>query len=307
LNAHVGEQVVRFSSGENPIFAVIHTPEHPRPGRRVGIVVVNSRVEYRLGPHRVFVEAARAWCNAGYFVLRMDFPGMGDSPGDQRYPHMDSFPIEPPLEARRYLEREHGVEDVVLLGNCMGARTALFAARECPEVTHLLLLGMPFSNATPFYAQDVEREGTRVSATTARSTLLGYVKRLLSPASWRRLLTGQSEYRVVLRAIAAGLGLGRGRVFHEPIYRSLRAFFERGGHALFLFGSNDIFLPDFRDEFERVKPRLPGVAAGAQLSLVDGANHTLSRMIWKAEATRRITAWLDREFPTDGDAAEPVS
>ena len=290
------EELICFESQGAPIFGVLHVPD-PSVSRGTGVVVVSSRVEFRSGPHRIFVEAARRWCEAGFHVLRLDFPGMGDSPGDQTYPHMDAFPTAPPLDALRSLQRRTEVRDVVLLGNCMGARNVLFAAREEPKVRHLVLLGMPFSNATPFYAVDQEREGARMGASVARTTLASYLKRALRPGAWRRLFAGQSEYRVMLRALGSWLGIGRGRIFEEPIYRSLRSFFARGGQALFVWGTQDVFLPDFQEEFGRVRATLPNVDSLAEIAFVEGANHTFSRVRWKAEAIDRVTTWLCREFP----------
>jgi alpha-beta hydrolase superfamily lysophospholipase len=91
------EEPSRLESGSNELFGMLHTPDDGPA--RAAIVVVNSRVEYRVGPHRFYVRAARRWADRGFAVLRLDHPGNGDSAGAENYTGMDSFPVEPVVDA----------------------------------------------------------------------------------------------------------------------------------------------------------------------------------------------------------------
>lgn len=297
------EEILRIEAPCGPLFGILHRPPAGVPDRGVGLVVVNSRVEYRVGPHRFSVEAARHWAQRGFSVLRFDYSGNGDSPGEASYPGMDSFPVEPIPAVAETLRRRAGVERLAIVGNCMGARNALFAGAALPAVDGLVLFGMPFSNATPFVALDDVTETRAMSASVARSTLRGYVDRLNDPGAWKRLFRGKSEVDVMLRAFGSLLGFGRGRVFKEPVFLSMKAFFGRGGRAVFVFGRNDVFLPDFDHELGRVKDRLPRFDELATVDYVASANHTFSRIHWKTEALERSTQWLESRYPSAGTPA----
>ena len=133
------EEPIRVSSGSNELFGMLHTPDEGPI--RAAILIANSRVEYRAGPHRFYVRAAHRWAERGFAVLRLDHPGNGDSPGDEDDPHMDSFPIEPLVDAVEFLRAKSDAPNVVLAGLCMGARNALYGAARSPSVHHLLAFG----------------------------------------------------------------------------------------------------------------------------------------------------------------------
>ena len=67
--------------------------------------------------------------------------------------------------------------------------------------------------------------------------------------------------------------------------------------SFFSFGSNDLFLPDFQEQFGRVKTRLPASTTLCEVELVEGANHTFSRVAWKQQIIGSVSGWLEREFP----------
>ncbi len=274
---------------------MLHNPNTVMP--RAAILIVNSRVEYRVGPHRFYVHAARHWAKQGFLVLRLDYPGNGDSDGDALYSHMDSFPIKPALAAVSFLQERSGGLDMVIAGLCMGARNALYVAAASQSVRHLLAFAMPFSDATPDIGRGDETETGTVGKAVARSVLSGYIARLSNMRSWSRFLTGKSDYGVIKRVLPAAAGIGRNRIFKEPVFRSMETLLGRNGEILFSFGSNDVFLPDFRDQFALVKPRLPYEADGCSVEIIENANHTFSRLTWQDAAISNSSTWLERQFP----------
>jgi hypothetical protein len=136
----------------------------------------------------------------------------------------------------------------------------------------------------------------------ARNVASGYIKQMLDPGAWRRLVTGKSDFGVIIRILPAALGIGRHRIFKEPVFRSLDTLLGRGGRILFLFGTNDVFLPDFREQFALVKPRLPSGAGGCTVEFIPDANHTFSRVEWQERAISSSVTWLEEQFPPGGVA-----
>jgi hypothetical protein len=131
----------------------------------------------------------------------------------------------------------------------------------------------------------------------ARKAVAGYLQRALDPRAWKRLLSGQSDYGVIKRIVPAALGIGRNKIFEEPVFRSLDTLLVRGGEILLLFGSNDVFLPDFQDRFEFVRSRLPDAACGCTIEFIPDANHTFSRVTWQQDAIESSLGWLEQRFP----------
>jgi dienelactone hydrolase len=216
---------------------------------------------------------------------------------------MDSFPVEPAVDAVEVLRERSGAPDVVLAGLCMGARNALYAASRSAGVRHLLAFGMPFSDATPDIGVAAAQQSRTIGTAVARARVSGYLERARDPRAWLRLLSGQSDWSVIRRVLPAALGIGRSRIFAEPVFLSLETLLRRDAHILFVFGTNDVFLPDFRDQFELVRSRLPARAAGCAVELIPDANHTFSRVDWQRHAIATSLAWLDRRFPAARESA----
>jgi pimeloyl-ACP methyl ester carboxylesterase len=70
VSAATLEEPVHIAGADGELFAIRHSPPGSVCG--AGILVVDSRVEYRVGPHRIFVHGARRWAASGFHVLAMD-------------------------------------------------------------------------------------------------------------------------------------------------------------------------------------------------------------------------------------------
>lgn len=90
-----------------------------------GIIVLNTGIIHRVGPGRLTVILARRLAAAGYYVLRCDLSGIGDSKrrGD------DLPPVEAEMadlrDAVDWFQVARGIQRVILMGICSGADLSL--------------------------------------------------------------------------------------------------------------------------------------------------------------------------------------
>ena len=74
---------VTFTNNDEQIIGILHVPDGLKKGERApAIVMFHGFTGHKSEAHRLFVQVARALCNAGYVVLRFDFRGSGDSDGE---------------------------------------------------------------------------------------------------------------------------------------------------------------------------------------------------------------------------------
>jgi pimeloyl-ACP methyl ester carboxylesterase len=111
-----------FTSGDRPVYAVLHAARRDRPGAP-GVVVCSSIGLEQLTVYRNEVLAARALADRGLPVLRYHPRGQGDSAGDFADLTVTSL-IEDARAAGRELRRRARVERIAWLGVRLGALAA---------------------------------------------------------------------------------------------------------------------------------------------------------------------------------------
>jgi alpha-beta hydrolase superfamily lysophospholipase len=108
-------------------------------------VFLNAGAVRRIGPNRIWVEAARRWAASGVPVLRIDLEGIGDADGDaDRYRDAANFYVPELLDQVAVvldaLEARGLGDRFVLVGLCSGGYWAFQAAVREQRVSAALLL-----------------------------------------------------------------------------------------------------------------------------------------------------------------------
>jgi dienelactone hydrolase len=121
---------------------VLTTPKHG--GEPVCIVMLNAGAIRRIGPNRMWVEAARRWAARGVPSLRLDVEAIGEADGavspygDDNALYVDQ--LIPQVEtAIAFLVGEGVAERFVTVGLCAGAYWAMFAGLQDPRVSAALM------------------------------------------------------------------------------------------------------------------------------------------------------------------------
>jgi alpha-beta hydrolase superfamily lysophospholipase len=134
-----GERPVQFGD-DYPLFGLL-TPADPARARRgrPGIVLTNAGCVNRSGPHRTYVRMARRWAKLGFDVLRVDLPGIGDSPAVMGEKENLTYPPTALADLGRAM-RALGSERVVIAGLCSGGDYAFQLGARDPRVAAAWML-----------------------------------------------------------------------------------------------------------------------------------------------------------------------
>ncbi|KQV79067.1 hypothetical protein ASD15_20600 [Massilia sp. Root351] len=296
------ERALSFDCGGDCLFGVASVPA--RPAER-GVVVVVGGPQYRGGSHRQFTLLARHLAAQGIAVLRFDYRGMGDAEGEQRDFEMVGEDLRCAID--RFQASVPAVREVVLWGLCDGASAALFYAAHDARVQGVVLLN-------PW---------VRTEGGLAKATLKHYYRdRLLQPALWKKIFTGQFNYGAALRSFTGLLGAASGKaapaeptaapsapaapsISAAPVPRiadpdlpplpgrmhdSLAAF---QGKVLLILSGADLTAQEFRDAVQASRPWQQLLAAPrvTRYELAQ-ADHTFSRRAWRDQVADWTGEWM---------------
>jgi len=181
-------------SAGNSLYGIVHEPEKPNNSL---IVMFNIGLHYRVAHSRLFVLQARDLQKSGFTVARFDTTGIGYSHGEMpRGRAIDSFDsIQTGLfkddsqRVLRYLKDKYNPEKIFLSGLCGGALTAIITAALEKYVDGVVFIAGPVTITSP------EFELKSLHPFEANELVSGYVKRLASPRSWIRFISGKTSYR----------------------------------------------------------------------------------------------------------------
>lgn len=142
----IRERVLSLPGGSGPLFAIVTEPAGRAPEPLCAILLSSGSLSH-VGPNRAWVELARRWAARGVVVVRVDFPGIGESAADgNRYADTEVFyesqPIDDTLELLDRLEELGLGSRFALVGLCSGAYWGLHAALRDRRVAAALLLNL---------------------------------------------------------------------------------------------------------------------------------------------------------------------
>jgi pimeloyl-ACP methyl ester carboxylesterase len=268
--------------------------------RGLGLVLLPCGLKNRIGPNRFYVELARLLAGAGYWVLRVDPLGLGESDGSVeagtihqiwRTIQNGRFVDDAVLVAET-LRTRYPLRHLVVGGICGGALTAQLATARRPD----LFNGVVSMNTAVNLDLD-DDAAVPVGAGQARHNLISYVRKAASLQAWARILKGESDLSGI-RGTLGRIVRPRAAASNEnpefmPSFRALEQ--QRVPHLL-LFAGNDGRWPEFQDV---TLPHLRRARRGAgfEIHVVPDANHEFHLPEWKQDVTGRLLEWLHRRFP----------
>ncbi|MHB1569246.1 MAG: alpha/beta fold hydrolase, partial [Solirubrobacteraceae bacterium] len=144
--APIRETALRLATTTAPVFAIIAEPREREPVPLTAVLLNAGSVSHA-GPNRAWVELARRWAARGVSTVRVDLPGIGESPGDAaayrdtNY-YYDAALTEQTIAILDALADRGLPPNFALAGLCSGSYWALHAALSDSRVCGAMLLNL---------------------------------------------------------------------------------------------------------------------------------------------------------------------
>jgi alpha-beta hydrolase superfamily lysophospholipase len=184
----ITERPVFISAGA-ALFGIVTEPQSDEKRRRA-VILLNPGADYHIGASRMYVSLARRWARRGYFVLRLDLAGIGDSATRSGNTDDEVFPdeaIDDIRHAIEFIRSRYGIADMTLAGLCSGAYHALRAAVDGVNVNRILMV----NPQNYFWKKGMTLEQLQLAEVVRNPGV--YRRRLLSVRAWLRIFTGQVD------------------------------------------------------------------------------------------------------------------
>ena len=253
---------------------------------RLGVVVLNSMSPTRAAYGDSAVHLADGLAECGYPVFRLDLPGFGDSEGDPPqdllgFVNCGGFAAIVSAKISELAVRFQ-LKDVIVLGHCGGAVSAIFAASGCKECRGLILM------APYFHLPQIVRSKARqqLSLWALRSQVGGrfsnaFDKLKALRLKWRRAKVPQNANRPLLRAWKEVASTGLSILVAVAPDRKAAGVKPRLG------------------EFDYIAHilGLAGEKGRVTVRSADGADHSFSNRLGRTAIQEIIGNWLSQNFP----------
>lgn len=288
------ERPVRFKNKGKNLFGIFHNAANN--SKKVGVIFLNSGLQYRVGPHRIYVKTARRFSQIGVSSFRMDFSGIGDSEGEIRNPHFDCFDIEDTLRAVDFLTKKEMIEKVVLLGLCAGARNALKTATRDIRIDSTIFWSLPF------YASPNTPTGRlfpdSLNRTDAKHHLRQWMRKALSIKLLINYLSSHKNKNLpsVVMKVFHGLIVGEKDLYdskQSKFSKAFELFLSSKRKALFVYGERDIILNTFEEKINELsndKRRL------CECYIVPNVDHTFTSLEAEKAVIEKTADWLVQQY-----------
>ncbi len=282
-------------------FAVYcHPPRSASPDTPL-VLLLNSGSNHQVGPNRIYVTLARLLAESGIESLRVDLPGLGETPAAAGAEENLPYPPDPSAAMQQIVDApDLRGRPLILMGLCSGAYHAFLGAIELQADIREVILINPL---TFYWEQGMQLED---APSVSYGEWSWYQKSVRDPDRWKRLLTGRINPWPIALSMMRRLQLKlktRLRRFmdrFEPkqpnritpsLGNSLRKIEDRGVRLSLVFSDTDPGLAIIREQAGgRLKAMLR--RGSAEMLLIKRADHTLSRR----HARMQLIDWLRRHF-----------
>ncbi|MCP3915103.1 MAG: alpha/beta fold hydrolase [bacterium] len=284
------EELVEIPSRNGLLRGVYHGHDGAEARPPVLVVFLHGWSGCRTGPHRMFVEYARALARAGVAALRIDFSGRGDSEGDPREASV-RHAVEDAVAGIRYVRSRKRPHRIVLLGLCSGADVGFLAAAVSPKVDGLVLISLLNNALRPSRADRVRLFAERLAPYYGASRFAAAAGRAFDRGFHLRNWLG-----------LVGHGSPESEASSTDLYVGGLAL-EKVSAPILLVHASDVLSRRSRSHFESELSRCP---APKQFRSVTGADKGLYSVRAKDQVLAIVQDWIQSNWPTPASTNRPA-
>jgi len=310
--------------GDN-IRGIVSVPENASSVR--GVLILGAGVNPRQSWHGLSVKIARLLADVGFYALRIDPRGVGDSDGeieDIDFQQLEGLHDKVQtglfttdcLVAMDEFRKLYHLNEVYIIGLCGGALTGLYLVELSPDIKGLIYIAGPVTLTT----LDVSMP---VHPAYAKNLFTAYMKKALNPIAWIRFISGKSEYKTILFLIKHKLykllgkeksildtyaqpnsfpttdnGL-KGDHLNPMIPKAFMNYMNHGGKVYFInaeldpaaWGFYNLFAPSYLERRKYYKGQY-------DIGMVKNSNHTFSSLENQKELMSLISKWIIKAVST---------
>jgi pimeloyl-ACP methyl ester carboxylesterase len=291
------------------LHGILHEPDSSA-ALGVCVLLLSPGIKGRVGPHRLYLKIAARLAPMGFHVLRFDYHGLGDSEGEisermlvdmYNTIHGGRYTGDT-IAAMDWMQERFGIRRFVGSGLCGGSISALLTAAQDSRIECLLGIGLP--TALDGGPDNWGKSLTRGQLETLRR---GYLRKLVDPRAWVRLLSGKTSYAVLWRSLrrpdsrptaslpgSVPTAADNANPRFAPAFRRV---IESARPMLLIFSGNDRLHDEFEEKFEARNPDLAGHRNGLyEIALIPNANHILSDRASVAALLDSAERWLTARY-----------
>jgi pimeloyl-ACP methyl ester carboxylesterase len=284
-----------INAGDDVVFAMLTRPTAPSNG--IGVVLVPAG---GLGgsalQNRLWVRLARDLAARGFHVVRHDFRGVGDSSGTVTRFLVDEPFVTETESAAGWLARE-GIDRVMLVGTCYGARSALAAAARMSGVEALALVSCPVTDN-----EKGENFGTQLAtqqslgSNIAKAARLRVLRKMLDAERRRHYIRfARVGIRAALRRVGRRLGL---RTLPpddivSPIFvREFETVLANDVKVFFVFGRDEADYKSFQVAADRLPMLGDDPSRQTTVMVFDDETYVFNTIKGQQAAVSGVRDWL---------------
>ncbi|HET7695326.1 MAG TPA: alpha/beta fold hydrolase [Vicinamibacterales bacterium] len=283
-DAEVTERARRFGDDNTLVGIVTEPPAGVTP--RAAVVLMNAGVVHRVGPNRMHVEIARGLAARGFVVVRLDLSGLGDSESRRDNTPFERAAVMEAQSVMTAITADYGVSEFITGGLCSGAVVAFNTAVADQRVCGAVLIN------PQGFVSSAEWNDYVVSRAKARKY---WRQKLFSLQSWRKALTGKSQYRLlagIMKRRAESLVTRNESVAQvaDGLAGQFASLQARGTRLLLACSEDDLGL----EYLKAILGRHLGRGGNVQTLMLPRGDHSLTMAVSRRQFQTGVEQWVRR-------------
>jgi uncharacterized protein len=307
------EKPVTFKNRLNQtLFGILHIPDNrERFGSRIGVNILNPGLKNRVAPNRLNVKIARLLCEKGFYVLRFDPFGIGDSDGELSAKNEDVMDlwgmiqrgafVDDTIFSNNFFVEKVNLDKLILIGQCGAGVTALLCSGMDDKIDELILIDTPFR----IISSNVDIQVLAEEYNDPDKFVENAIQDVFNPEKLKKLVTLNLNWRLHFNAMRRSIRvLFRGKKLIEnkmisdrvnwQMLNAFENFMNKKRRVYFIYAENDFSLKEFNQD---LRPNFSdgNTAYNEQykIDIIKDANHIYTEIGWQNALLENILNWMN--------------